>query len=781
MDSDSNLIDNKLKNLRDENTHLKKELSLLRAKYGSNTSSLSDKSYAKIFDALVDEVHVWKIIKDEKGNIVNWILADVNISALKAWRRSKAEVIGKYANEIFGEKALEEFLPIVKNIFETGEPRRWVKYFEKTDQYLSIDSIPFSEHFISTRRDISKLITVQKSLKQNKKKLNRIFNATSEAIIMYDVLSHEIYDCNEAAYRMYGYESKKDILSKKIKDLSAMVDGYGQKEIESHGIKAQENRRHLFEWIAKKKNGEHFWAEVSLKRMFINEDIYLAVVRDINDKKIAEKQLKDSEKYLKEIYNATSESIAIHDIETMEMTDCNDATLELYGYNSKKDILSLQLGEVSAADKGYDKHRLKEEFHKVLKNGNHTFEWLSKHKTGKYFWIEVNFKIVTLHGKKRLLAVARDINFRKQAEEALKESEVKFKSLAENTADALIVFNSDHTIKYISPAYTKLFGYTEKDKIGITDKDIEGFMHPEDRENILEGLFQAIANKDETHTYQFRLKHKKGHYVWVRNHAKFMYDDKGNYAKAYVVSSDIDEQKKVEEQLKLSNATKDKFFSILGHDLKGPLNNILGITDLLSEDFDSFNNEEKKEIFNNLNSSTKNSLLLLENLLDWYRTERTKIHFQPVYLNINENIKEQIDLFDPIAKNKNIVLSYHDNIKANVFADKNMLNSILRNLISNALKYTNSGGNVKIETKLLKDFIKVNVIDDGIGMTADEKSKLFSNTLKTSQTGTAQEKGTGLGLLICNDFIEEHGGKLKIESKKGEGSTFSFIIPLHNK
>ncbi len=486
---------------------------MLKAKNASSRPVLNEKSYVQIFDALVDEVHVWKIVKDDNDDIVNWILADVNISALRAWGKTKSEVLGMYTNEIFGEKALKEFLPIVRKIFATGEPHRWVKYFEKTDQYLSMDSIPFREHFISTGRDISELINIQNKLKDSKRKLNRIFNATSEAIIIYDVLTHEIYDCNEAAYKMYGYTSKKDILRKKVKDLSAMVEGYGEKEIASHGIKAHENNRHLFEWIAKKKNGEHFWVEVSLKRMYIGEDIYLAVVRDINDKRIAQKQLKDSEKYLKEIYNATSESIAIHDIETMEMIDCNDATLKLYGYHSKEEILSVELGKASAVDKGFDLQKLKKELKKVFKNGDHTFEWLSKRKNGENFWVEVNLKIVKLHDTDRILTVARDIDYRKKAEDALRESEIKFKSLAENTADALIIFSSDYKILYVSPAYTKLFGYAEDEKLGNSTQDIADIIHPEDRDQIISGLFNAIENQAETHTYEFRLKHKKGHYI----------------------------------------------------------------------------------------------------------------------------------------------------------------------------------------------------------------------------------------------------------------------------
>jgi PAS domain S-box-containing protein len=906
MNLKSTSAETKIKALEEENALLREELNSLKSEVSEHPEPYRN-SYPQLYDHLVDEVHIWKIIRDDHGSITNWVLKDVNNSALENWDKKKSEVIGKTPNEIFGSDVQSEFFPIVQKIFSTGRPERWEKYFKQTGQYLSMDSIPLKEHFISTGRDINEQKKLQKSLELNRKKLSRIFNATNEAIIIYDIHKNEVIDCNDATVKMYGYESKKDILKKRVKDLSALVEGFDQKEIEVHSSKAHEDDEYLFEWIAKKKNGEHFWVEVSLKRTYIDDsDIHLAVVRDISDKKEAEFELKknqkkldeifnatsegiaiydidqnkivdcnvamvkmygfeskedllfreaielsavnqgfdakaiaeqgknamnknvhsfewlakrkngstfwvevnlkraaivdenrhlvvvrdidkkkqaelklkNSEKNLREIYNATSESIAIHDTETMKLIDCNEATLKLYGYESKEDMLSLEVGAVSAIEDGFNTKKLTSELKKALEKENHTFEWLSKKRTGEKFWVEVNLKLVLLNNQKRLLAVARDISVRKEAEKALKESEEKFRSLAENTADALLIYDKNYIVTYVSPAYTKLFGYTTKEKVGNNREKIAALIHPKDRQRTLNHIFKAINNQQETLTYQFRFKHKNGNYIWLRNRAKFLYDESGNYNGAYIVCSDINNLKEAEEQLKQSNSTKDRFFSIIGHDLKGPFNNIIGYTNMLSNDFDTFSKEELKSIFKRLNSSTKNSMLLLDNLLDWYRTEKSRIHFNPDFIKINDCINEVVNLFKPISDHKNISLKYKNNNVESVFADINMMNSIMRNLISNAIKYTNNKGQVEIETQQNKDHVKISVKDNGIGMDNNTLNKLLEFSMTTSLRGTAEEKGTGLGLLICKEFVESHGGQLSIDSDVGKGSTFSFTLPV---
>jgi PAS domain S-box-containing protein len=899
---DTSAYNEKIKALEQENALLKQQLYALKSEDPSNSDNLSDKSYAQIFDSLVDEVHVWKIIKNEDDTIVNWELVDINASALKSWNKSRTDVVGKTAYDIFGEIAIKEFKPLVQQIFTTGQPYRWVRYFEATSQYLSMDSIPFKEHFISTGKDITELINTQKFLEDSQKQLNSIFNATSEAILIYDKKKRKILDCNEATLKIYGYSSKDEILNKDVAALSSLVENYNVDDIEVREQEVAQKGALVFEWLAKKKNGKHFWVEVSLRLTNLyNEDTYLAVVRDIHDKKQADLKLKQSQDNLNQIYNGISESIAIHDIDTVELIDCNDATLELYGVSTKEELLSYEVGTFSALEQGYDLDKLRAETKKAVLDGIYTFEWLSKRKNGEYFWVEVSMKPITLNGKKRLLAVSRDVTTRKEVEQAfkeseekyrslaentadalmvcnhdfiieyvspsyhkifgysseekignsiidlahlihpddrevvlksnervladklesytfqyrlkhkkghyiwvrdqikyiynesgyfikcyivssdlttLKESEEKFRSLAENTADALLIYNKDYIIEYVSPAYAKLFGYTVEEKLGNTRADVAEFMHPDDREEVFNGITTAIANQAETHTYQFRFKHKKGHYIWVRNRAKFIYDDHGNYFKGYIVCSDINQLKQTEEELKQSNATKDKFFSIIGHDLKGPFNNIVGITDLLENDFNTFSIEDLKSIFSNLNSSTKNTLVLLDNLLDWYKSEKTKIHYKPTQLELNTIIEKVINLLKPIAGKKEISIKYTSSKPINIKADKNMLNSILRNLLSNAIKFTDKKGKITIGVKQEKACIRISVKDTGVGMDQETIDNLFQLTTTTSKRGTAREKGTGLGLMICKGFIEEHGGTLHVQSKLEHGSTFSFTIPV---
>jgi signal transduction histidine kinase len=163
--------------------------------------------------------------------------------------------------------------------------------------------------------------------------------------------------------------------------------------------------------------------------------------------------------------------------------------------------------------------------------------------------------------------------------------------------------------------------------------------------------------------------------------------------------------------------------------------------------------------------------------LDWYKTERSKIAFKPKQIQLHKKIVEIVNLFEPIAKKKSISIKYVYNSSMTAFADRNMFDSILRNLLSNAIKYTNENGEIIIETQLHNDCTEVSIKDNGIGMDENTIKKLYQLTATKSKRGTAHEKGTGLGLLICKEFIEEHQGQLSIESNPGEGSTFSFTLP----
>ncbi|MCZ4693359.1 sensor histidine kinase [Ancylomarina euxinus] len=233
------------------------------------------------------------------------------------------------------------------------------------------------------------------------------------------------------------------------------------------------------------------------------------------------------------------------------------------------------------------------------------------------------------------------------------------------------------------------------------------------------------------------------------------------------------------QSLKISNETKDKFFSIISHDLKSPFNSLLGFTDMLVENYDTFDDEERKSIIETLNTSSKNTYQLLENLLTWSRSQRGIIVLVQEEIQIKSFISEIILLCQTAASNKNIQLIENVEDSLIVLADKNMLHTVLQNLISNGVKFTENKGSLIVSAKKSEKegFIEISVSDTGVGIPKDLIADLFMMNKNVSRLGTEKEKGTGLGLILCKEFVEKQGGEIWIESEVGKGSQFIFNLP----
>lgn len=238
------------------------------------------------------------------------------------------------------------------------------------------------------------------------------------------------------------------------------------------------------------------------------------------------------------------------------------------------------------------------------------------------------------------------------------------------------------------------------------------------------------------------------------------------------------ELRQSEQQLRELNSTKDKFFSIIAHDLKNPIGAFKNVLELLYESYDDFSKEELIEFIEPLKDSARQLFNLLENLLLWSRAQTGRIEKSPETFNLNYLINQNINLLKLQAENKNIALTYEGNDQIEVFADMNMLTTVIRNLINNAIKFTPNGGKITITTTQQNDFAIVCIADTGVGMSIEVQKKLFRIDVHHTSLGTNEEKGTGLGLIICKEFVEANGGKIWVESKEGEGSQFYFSIPL---
>lgn len=247
---------------------------------------------------------------------------------------------------------------------------------------------------------------------------------------------------------------------------------------------------------------------------------------------------------------------------------------------------------------------------------------------------------------------------------------------------------------------------------------------------------------------------------------------------------DISDIKISEEALKASeaklkdiNATKDKFFSIIAHDLKNPFNGIIGFSNILKEEAHELDIPTVQEYAGMINRAALQVFRLLENLLSWARIQQDQVSFNPTTLVLKEITNEVISLLNENVKRKKITVTNFIPDEMIIKADSDMLNTIIRNLLSNAIKFTSSNGKIELHAVEGKTHVEVSVKDSGRGISKDNLSKLFRLDTGYSTHGTEDEEGTGLGLILCKEFIEKHGGTISAESELNKGSTFRFTIP----
>ncbi|MCH8495675.1 MAG: transporter substrate-binding domain-containing protein [Balneolales bacterium] len=377
----------------------------------------------------------------------------------------------------------------------------------------------------------------------------------------------------------------------------------------------------------------------------------------------------------------------------------------------------------------------------------------------------------------------QSINLKNQE---LQKSEEKFRVITENSSDVIWHLDEKFILTYISPADERIRGFKKEEVVG---QSLFSILKPEGIQLLMEANKKRMSDlskgiRSAPAIYELEERCKDGSWVWVEATAEAFYDKDGNITGYHGVSRDISKRKKAElmliereAQLRELNSTKDKLFSIIAHDLRSPFNAILGFSELLIDKTNNFNAAESEQYLGFINSSARKTLTLLDNLLAWAKSQTGNNIFNPERSDLNETMSEVLEVSKSIAKIKNITIFYNQAGDIEVFADANMLKTILRNLVSNAIKYTHLDGEIMVSATQNDDVIEITVSDNGVGMSEEIRNKLFKIDKGVSIAGTADEKGSGLGLLLCKEFVEKHNGQIWVESEPGKGSSFTFSLP----
>ena len=371
-----------------------------------------------------------------------------------------------------------------------------------------------------------------------------------------------------------------------------------------------------------------------------------------------------------------------------------------------------------------------------------------------------------------LFGIARDITERKKAEETLRVSQEKFELAFSSNTNAILI-QDEQTGRYLeaNASTTKIFGYSQDEILGKTSLELNFYRNLAFRKKILD----ALKNDGFIQNMEIMGQHKSGLVLHLLLAVTRLYVD--NKPLLYINIQDITERKLIELELQKLNLDKDRFISILGHDLRGPVNSIIGLMDILNTNMKDMKDAEIKEVIDLVSHSARNTSKLLDDVLLWATAKSGKMNFNPQKLNITENCQTIIELLQFTAKSKNIEVEMVSDPSLEVYADKNMLDTIIRNLISNAIKFTHDDGKIILKTQKDNEKTIISITDNGVGISTKDISKIFDKSQLFSSIGTNEEKGTGFGLKLCQEFVEKHDGKIWVESEVGKGTTFYFTMP----
>lgn len=364
-------------------------------------------------------------------------------------------------------------------------------------------------------------------------------------------------------------------------------------------------------------------------------------------------------------------------------------------------------------------------------------------------------------------------------QEELEVSRNKYVNLFDFSPIPYFTLDKNGIIKEVNLSASKTLGI---DRNKLIDKSFSTYI-PQEERDIFNSFLKTVFNSLIKHSCELKMVNKEKRVFHVLLEGVELDDPLGSDQKCHIALIDLTEFKKVEdslnkstEELKVLNSTKDKFFSIIAHDLRSPFQALLSSSELLATEIESLSQEDIRSFSRGLNDSLKNLFGLLENILHWSMMQRNMLDYNPVNLNLCDVVDKIIGVLNQSAIRKNISIT--NNVDAGVFvnADANMIRSVVQNLILNAIKFSKTEGRIIVSSIEKNGFVEISVQDSGIGIESEKSSMLFNfNTLFTTK-GTEGEEGTGLGLPLCKEFVERNDGKIWVESELGKGSKFIFTL-----
>jgi len=693
------------------------------------------------------------------------------------------ELLGKSMFELFPSDLAQDMVDVDLRILKEG--KKVVVEEEFNGRHYS--TIKFPIHLpgkpvflAGFTIDVTEQKQAEDALRKSEEKYRKLHESLNDGYV-YVSMDGLIQDSNRAFRDMLGY-SEEELVKLSFFDLTpekwhSIENDIVTNEILPNGYSS------VYEKEYYKKDGTVF--PVELRAFLIKDDTgnnagMWAIVREITKRKRAQEAMREAELKFRTIFEFASDGILLAQVSNRKFTTTNGKLCKMLGY-TEKELLDLEVIDIHPA--GSIEHVL-DQFELLATNKiSFAKDIPVKRKDGSVFFADVSASRIKLNGTEHLIGMFRDVTERKQTEEALLASEKKFKSIVESSPTAMHLYRFEENDRLVlvgaNPSAEEITGISHRNLIGKTIE--EAF--PNLIQTKIPALYKKVA-RGELCNQSFEIPYTNDRFSGFYNVHVF---ETGSNTIA-VDFIDITERKntelallKSESHLRELNATKDKFFSIIAHDLKNPFNSILGFSDILKSIAKDLNIATVEYYAGVINASAHQTYQLLENLLSWARMQRGMISFVPRSIHLNHIVDEEFETVRNNATQKKIRLIKNVPQNLIIVADDVMLSNILRNLLSNAIKFTRKNGIIIISAQVHDDVVEISVTDNGLGMKPEAVEKLFKIETNFTMRGTEKERGTGLGLLICKEFIEKHGGKIRVESEEGTGSTFSFTIPVRQQ
>ncbi|GEM_PF-520933 len=576
-----------------------------------------------------------------------------------------------------------------------------------------------------------------------------------------------------------GANSEADIIGKTDFDLypSELAEGFQADDqlVIQKGLPVINREEFIID-----SSGEKHWlltSKLPIKDEFGTITGLVGIGRDITARRQAEEDLRESEIKLNVILQSTADGIlAVDGVGKVIKTNRRFAELwnipqALIDSGEDDTLISFVLEQLINPEEFISK------VEKLYRSTDEDLDYLH-FKDGRTF---ERFSAPMVMGDSSVGRVwsFRDITERKLAEESLQ----KLNLAIHNSKEVVFITDTEGVISYINPEFTNMHGYIAEEVVGkATPRILNSGLYPKEVSKL---LWDALLNKQIVPSSEYVNKCKDGKLIDIEGSATPILNTNGDIIGFLGVQHDITGRKQTEQEIKetiqrllQAIAEKDKFFSIIAHDLRGPFSGFLGLTQVMAEELPSLTMAEIQELAVSMKNSASNLYSLLENLLKWSQIQKGTIPFSPEAIQLKPVIDESIAVAFATAQNKGIEINCTIHEGVEVFADSNMLQTVIRNLVSNALKFTPKGGEVSVSAKVAGDkSVEISVRDSGIGMNQTMIDNLFRPDVRTNRKGTDDEPSTGLGLLLCKEFVEKNNGKLWVKSEVNHGSTFHFTLP----